>query len=100
MQETISFNFLGIRVQEGCSHSMKKVLENGHLYLLSSRYVEETGKPYSLRLVGEANSNEGKLYNVRGAKGNLISVGVHAVVGKNGEGKSSFVELMLQSSRM
>lgn len=96
MQETTSFNFLGIRVLEGCSHSMKKVLENGHLYLLSSRYVEETGKPYTLRLVGEANRNEGKLYNVRGANGNLISVGVHAVVGKNGEGKSSFVELMLR----
>lgn len=96
MLETIPFNFLGIRVLEGCSPSMRKVLKEGRLYLLSSSYAEVSGEPYTLRSVGEANSYGEGLYNVRGAKEQPISVGIHAVVGKNGEGKSSFVELMLR----
>lgn len=94
-----SFKLIGIRPHKDCGEKFLKVLEPGRLYQFYNEYVFYTEKGKFDGVNGEiAHYKFNKtvpedLYKI----GNL-NVNISAVVGKNGTGKSSLIELLLYAN--
>jgi predicted ATPase len=91
-----NFKLIGIRPHKECGEKFLKILEPGRLYQFYNEYEFYTKKGKFDGVNGEITHYEFKktvpedLYKV----GNL-NVNISAVVGKNGTGKSSLIELLL-----
>ena len=90
------FKILGIKILEGCYESVHKILKVGETYLLFDYYQEDKGNENTLKCVKTDLGVENGLYNVTCDNGREIAVTVTGVVGQNGDGKSTFVEVALR----
>lgn len=95
---TNGFRIIGVRVLEGCPQYIRKALHEGELYLLYNDFTEDEQNMYTLKkIVGRLSNTACQLYNqVDASEEHEIHVNVSAIVGKNGDGKSSLVEIVLR----
>lgn len=92
----MSFRFAGVRVLEGCAPHIRKVLKQGELYLLSSRYKSSSDvNSLSFRQNQGLNITANTLYNINNERCS-VEISINAIVGKNGDGKSTLVEIILR----
>ena len=90
------FKILGIKILDGCYESVHKVLKVGRPYLLFDYYQEDQSNEHTLKCAKLDRGVESGLYNVTCDNGREIAVTVTGVVGQNGDGKSTFVEVILR----
>lgn len=88
------FRILGLLVKKDCAACAKKVLKECNLYLFCRDYAENTQNPHCL--LKQQDSDNITLINPYKIEGSDIAITVNAIVGKNGDGKSSLVELILR----
>lgn len=95
--ENSNFKIIAIKALKDCDPNFTKVLEKEKLYYFYSDYKIEVNNK-GLEVI--TNKNEtiypSKLYNVKGLKDDII-INLCAVVGKNGSGKSSIIELLFRA---
>ncbi len=94
MEEKLQFKLIGVRPLKGCASHIRKVLKEDTTYFLYNEY--EVDPENSDRICLKSNntalpisffSKQGKGYPV---------ISISAIVGKNGDGKSSIVELIMR----
>lgn len=92
----MAFRILGVRILEGCAANIRKVLKENTSYLLTSDYTENTSD-LILSSVDKKNDSvaQSELYDIHFKNGHTLHVSVSAIVGKNGDGKSTLVEVMI-----
>jgi len=85
------FKLLAIRPLEGCDIRFTRILNHGEIYKFYSEYNFLLSNPKDIHseVVGIEVSDETSLFNL-----NDLPVNISAVVGKNGSGKSSLIELL------
>ena len=91
------FRIAAIKILDGCEPFVRKKLKEGEVYLFSSRYVEDKYDELTLGLNREVTGNlyAQTMYNIDREAG-ALEVSVNAIVGQNGDGKSSLLEVMLR----
>lgn len=93
----MSFRLLGIKILPGCSTSIRKVLREGETYLLTDEYAAGNDElTLEKTLYIKESKTVSTLYDVKGANNHIVHVEVSAIVGKNGDGKSTIVEVILR----
>ncbi len=95
LKET-GFKLLAIRPLEGCNEDFTRVLKHGQIYQFYNNYTfikNDTDDIHSevSNVVREPIQNEG-LFNI-----GKLPINVSSIVGKNGSGKSSLIELFFAS---
>ena len=93
----MSFRIAAIKILDGCEPYVRKKLKEGKVYLFSSRYKEDKHNELTLGLNREVVGNifAQTMYNIEREVG-ALKVSVNAIVGQNGDGKSSLLEVMLR----
>lgn len=99
----MSFKLIAIRPLIGISPKYLKNLTAGEVYNLCNEYtlINNNSKPVSIN--EEVYSIEYKktvpdnLYSIKKINGDIVNINVSAIVGKNGAGKSSLMDLLLHS---
>lgn len=93
----MSFRIAAIKILDGCEPYVRKKLKEGNVYLFSSRYKEDKHNELTLGLNREVTENffAQTMYNIDREAG-ALEVSVNAIVGQNGDGKSSLLEVMLR----
>ena len=93
----MSFRIAAIKILDGCEPYVRKKLKEGKAYLFSSRYKEDKHNELTLGLNREVTGNffAQTMYNIDREAG-ALEVSVNAIVGQNGDGKSSLLEVMLR----
>lgn len=93
----MSFRIAAIKILDGCEPYVRKKLKEGKVYLFSSRYKEDKHNELTLGLNKEVTGNffAQTMYNIDREAG-ALEVSVNAIVGQNGDGKSSLLEVMLR----
>ena len=93
----MAFRIAGIKILNDCASYIRKVLKEGEMYLFSSRYEKDVHNELKLLFNQEASSNlfAQTMYNVN-QEFNTLEIRVNAIVGQNGDGKSSLLEVMLR----
>lgn len=87
---------LGVRILKGCPPYIKKALHADTLYLLYNDYKENGKNIYNLRKKSVQSQVASTLYNVNNIHGRDIHINISAIVGKNGDGKSSIIEVAIR----
>lgn len=87
---------LGVRILKGCPPHIKKALHADTLYLLYNDYKENGKNIYNLRKKSVQSQVASTLYNVNNIHGRDIHINISAIVGKNGDGKSSIIEVAIR----
>lgn len=82
---------LGLKVLDDCGACAHKVLRINTFYPFCQNYKEDGANQYTLTKQYERTETQKNLYNIGD-----ISVQVNAIVGKNGDGKSSIIEIILR----
>lgn len=91
-----SFRILGVEVFGKCDTKIRKCLKEDVLYLLCGDYEKFPCDVHRLRYVGDDTGCCNRhVYDVEGWNGK-VRVNVSAIVGKNGDGKSSLLELIIR----
>lgn len=90
-----NFRIIGLRILKGCDHHIHKVLKENTTYFFFSGY-RDAGKDFIERMESEKQSAPSNLYDVSMSNSHWINVEVSAIVGKNGDGKSTILEVMLR----
>lgn len=93
----MSFRIAGIKILRDCKPYVRKILKENEVYLLSSRYKEDSLNELTLtfdRVVTE-NLYYQTMYDVNRDTGTL-EVSINAIVGQNGDGKSTLLEVILR----
>ncbi len=99
----MSFKIIAIRPLFGISTKYLKNLVAGEVYNLCNEYTLLNKNLIPVSIDDEVYSIEYKktvpdnLYSIRKINGEIININVSAVVGKNGAGKSSLMDLLLHS---
>lgn len=99
----MSFKLLAIRPLIGIASKFLKNLEAGRLYSLYNDYsfLNREGKPVNLDDevvdIKHRPTTPSDLYSIQKINGDVINVHVSAIVGKNGAGKSSLMDLLIYS---
>jgi len=93
----MSFKLIAIRATDQCNTSILKNIEKNKIYNLSNQYIfKEVNN--SVEISKNINSNYVDLYsqNIEWEKGEYekLNINISAIVGKNGSGKSSLMELL------
>lgn len=90
------FRIIGIKILDGCYGNVHKILKVGEPYFLFDYYEEDRENEHMLICEKQNKGVEYSLYNVVCENGRNIDVTVCGLVGKNGDGKSTFVEVALR----
>ena len=97
------FRLLSLKVFEDCAACAHKVLQAGASYMFCEDYAEYKDNTYTLTKIGEVTDMCRHLYDCHYqvekdgmAENRTIAVSIHAIVGKNGDGKSSVVEMIIR----
>lgn len=90
----MSFKIIAIKPLKGCDTEYLKVLQEDELYYLYQDY-KITEKEIGVEEIEITSCSPNNLYNVKGKKDN-VNVNISAIVGKNGSGKSSIIELLFR----
>lgn len=85
--EKSNLKIVAIKPLTGCDKKYSKVLELGKVYVLDRTYIFNSDGSISYNA-----SNEFDLYSIK-AENNILKINIQAIVGKNGSGKSSIIEL-------
>lgn len=99
----MSFKLIAIRPLVGINSMFRKNLVAGETYNLCNDFtlLNKQAKPVSYEdIVYSIKHNQTvpeNLYSIRKINGELTSINVSAVVGKNGSGKSSLIDLLIYS---
>jgi hypothetical protein len=99
----MSFKLIAIRPLIGINTKFLKNLVGGEVYNLCNDYTftNENGKPIVLEepivSVHYKQTIPENLYSIEKINGDIININVSAIVGKNGAGKSSLIDLLLLS---
>ena len=93
----MSFRIAGIKILRDCKPYVRKILKENEVYLFSSRYYEDPWNELTLSLNREVMGNlyYQTMYDIQRDSGTL-EVSVNAIVGQNGDGKSTLLEVMLR----
>lgn len=75
---------------------MRKVLDEAETYLLDTDYAIDPTNVDKLRLSNTSNSIAERTYQAVGKDNQPVQINIQAIVGKNGDGKSTIIELMLR----
>lgn len=97
MKET-QFLIIALKVGQNCKHGRRVLKETKPYYFCQGYKISEDGSEI---FVDEKNRVDASVYNdylqeKAGEKNYVPQVSIHAIVGKNGSGKSSLVEMMLR----
>lgn len=99
----MSFKLIAIRPLAGIDAKFLKNLAAGEVYNLCNDYIlnDEQGKPVghdgNIISVQYKQTVPENLYSIKKIDGDIININVSAIVGKNGSGKSSLIDLLLLS---
>ncbi|RKO72550.1 hypothetical protein D7322_07085 [Sphingobacterium puteale] len=93
----MSFKIIAIRPLDNCADHIRKNLARGEFYFFDNTYrpsIDLTG----IEKKEEQSSLPSNFFSLQSKNPNtsLESINIHAVVGKNGSGKSSLIELMIR----
>lgn len=89
-----TFNFIAVRVLEGCQPHIRKILKENTTYFLRNEYIFDESEQWVRRADG-CRAVPADFYSC-GKTGNGLQINISAIVGQNGDGKSSMVELALR----
>lgn len=87
---------LGIKILNGCYKSVHKILTVGETYLLYDDYKKDENNENTLKQVRQRTEIEKNMYDQDCDDGHSIEISVCGIVGKNGDGKSTFFEIILR----
>ena len=87
------FKLVALKVLEDCAACAHKVLTPGELYFLCNDFLKDEENPYLLKRIKSPLSVESTLY---GSEQSDTNITINAIVGQNGDGKSSVVELVIR----
>lgn len=98
------FRLLALKVLDDCAACAHKVLQEGTLYSFCQDYEEIEDNPFTLKQMTKRSETTEHLYDVvsqvngteEAVTSKHINLSINAIVGKNGDGKSSIVELLLR----
>lgn len=90
-----NFRIIGLRILKGCDHHIHKVLKEDTTYFFFGGY-KDAEKDFIERLECVKQSALSNLYDVTMSNNHKVNVVVSAIVGKNGDGKSTILEVMLR----
>ena len=99
------FKIIGIRIHEGCEPNIKKILKEEKSYFIYNNYEDE----YSMnpnakgsKWIGIKHRNDATetvppddFYRLKDNKNGPV-INISAIVGKNGSGKSSLIEIAIR----
>lgn len=100
-----SFRVIALRVLDGCEPHIRRALKEEVTYFLCNDYEDQYKKNGEWITITKKNKEDGELPKNFFAlpenkglqqKGKKPTINISAIVGKNGDGKSSLVELMLR----
>lgn len=89
-----NFKIIALRVLKGCPKHLCKALDPNKTYFFFEGYTNTRGGEFIKK--NEKREETLRIYDVKGEGKRVIPVEVSAIVGKNGEGKSSMIELMIR----
>lgn len=97
-----NFNLLAIRPLKGIDSNILKNLRVNHLYKFINDFkfysnsieVENDGNYKEINNIINQNILQNELYSIQNANGKKYNINVSALVGRNGAGKSSLLELL------
>lgn len=89
-----TFNFIAVRVLEGCQPHIRKILKENTTYFLRNEYIFDESEQWVRRADG-CRAVPADFYSC-GKTGNGLQINISAIVGQNGDGKSSMVELVIR----
>lgn len=92
----MNFKLLAIRPLKGCIESVRNILEPDTTYYFDDAYIYDTDKEYLIRKKDFNELPNDFFYKKENQDSSLSYVNIQAIVGKNGSGKSSIVELLLR----
>lgn len=89
-----TFKIIALRVLKGCPSQFKRCLDDQKTYFFDNIYEDVRDTDF----IRKKHNVEQKLrlYDIKGYENRTIPVEISAVVGKNGEGKSTLIEMMLR----
>lgn len=91
-----SFRVIGLRILQGCDKNIRKILKENTTFFFYDGY-EEGNTPWNVMKIANVDRSAiSHLYDVEGADQRKVSVNICALVGKNGDGKSTIVEVILR----
>lgn len=90
-----TFDIICIRVLEQCAPYIKKVLGNNTTYFFQDEYIYDENTNWIKPKNGIIALNE-DFFNINLDNEDTIKINISAIVGQNGDGKSSIVELILR----
>jgi len=96
MKSDNDFQIIAVRLHKGCAKNIKKVLTLDKTYFLCNHYELDSTNPLNLIQSGSLSMIESVLYQKRRDGLPPINITVGAIVGKNGEGKSTLIEIILR----
>lgn len=93
---SLDFKLIAVRVLPGCVQHIRKCLVENHFYYLNNDYhISEDGK-----LITRRSSNIAPLsasfFSLSEKQSKGVRLNFSAIVGMNGDGKSSLVELIIR----
>ena len=87
------FKLIAIRPLEGCASNIRKVLKENTTYFLYNNYEIDSKNENMVKLKDGLNFQD-NFYNPLNKKSPFINIS--AIVGKNGDGKSSIIEMIMR----
>lgn len=91
------FHIIGIRILHGCNKTIRRVLRENTTYFFIKGYkVSKSDNLFIERIEPNQKSEDCSIYDVNGKSHHRVSVSVSAIVGKNGDGKSTLIEIMMR----
>lgn len=90
-----NFRIIGLRILKGCNHHIHKVLNEKTTYFFFNGY-RDAENDFIERIETVRQSAPSNLYSVTMPNNHRVNVEVSAIVGKNGDGKSTILEVMLR----
>lgn len=90
-----TFRIIGIRILQGCSPAIAKILKPNKTFFLCEGY-REVKNSLLVEKDTDCATSALRIYDVKGADDKTVAVNISAIVGKNGDGKSSIVEIAIR----
>lgn len=98
--ELDSFRIIGVKVFDDCREDYRKVLKGNQLYLFCNDFQEDGSNVHTLKRIEDINVGIKKatdgIYDIVCDNGHKVNVNISAIVGSNGCGKSSIIEIIIR----
>lgn len=97
-----TFRILAVRVLSGCKPWIRKCLQEGRMYYLCNTYsikdIDGKDELFTVKWNESQNRVNDDFYYIPSEEGSLndVRISISAIVGMNGDGKSSLIELIIR----